>query len=156
MIRILAMTVAVCALFAAPAMASGAKGPDYEERVALAKKMHEISPARQQVEDAVNGVANRLPVDNQDGFKRQVMKSIDVAALETKSIETMADTFTKAELTRMLEYFSAPEAAQIKEKMKVYQSVMSPIIIQMLDKAAMEARTGGSAAPTPGAQPKKP
>lgn len=125
--------------FAAPAMA---QGDDFRERMALAQKMHEIRPAQKQIEDAVNTAANRLPASARDDFRAQMMKSIDVAALEKQSIEVMAQTFTRVELQKMVEYFGSPEAQGIAQKMVTYQSTMMPVITQMLDKAAMEARTG--------------
>ena len=127
--------------------AAADRGADYGARVALAQKMHEIRPAKKQVEDAVTAAASRLPAPNREDFKAQMMKSIDVAALEKRSIDVMAQTFTKAELEKMVGYFGSPEAQKIAEKLVVYQSVMMPEITKMLDKAAMEARTGAPATP---------
>lgn len=144
MMRILALFLVVMAAFVAqPVRAQdAAKGADYAERLALSQKMHEIRPAKKQIEDAVNMAANRLPAANRDDFRSQMMKSIDVTALEKRSIEVMADTFNKAELEKMVAYFGSPEAQAIAQKMALYQGVMMPVITQMLDKAAMEARMG--------------
>lgn len=147
MIRNLALSLGICAVLGlgAQAWAQGAKGPDYPERLGLAQKMHEIRPAKQQIEDAVNTAANRLPAAAREDFRAQMMRSIDIAALEKHSVEVMAETFTKAELEKMVGYFGTPEAQSIAQKMAIYQSIMMPVITQMLDKAAMEARTGTAA-----------
>ncbi|MBU0801101.1 MAG: DUF2059 domain-containing protein [Alphaproteobacteria bacterium] len=148
MTRILTLALFMCLSFAAPVWAQADNGADFADRMALATKMHEIRPSQKQIEDAVSTAANRLPVAARDDFKSQMMKSIDVAALEKQSIDVMAQTFSKAELTKMVEYFGTPEAQSIAQKMAIYQSIMMPVITQMLDKAAMEARTGAPA-PTP-------
>jgi hypothetical protein len=149
MTRLFALALFACFSFAVgPAYAQADNGPDYQQRLALAQKMHELRPARQQIEDAVTAAANRLPAANRDEFKTQMMKSIDVDALEKKSIEAMAQTFTKPELEKMIDYFGSPEAQSIAQKLLVYQSIVMPEITAMLDKAIMEARTG-SPAPAP-------
>lgn len=155
MIRVIILSLfAVCVAAAMPAFATSTtagNGPDYAERLQLATKMHEIRPAKEQVEQAVNAAANRLPQATRADFVKSMMKSIDVAALEKQSIEVMAQTFTKVELEKMIGYFGSPEAKAIAEKLAIYQAAMNPVIIQMLDKAAMEARTGA-----PGVKPETP
>lgn len=157
MIRVIVLSLfAACVAVAAPAFATSAgNGPDYAERLQLATKMHELRPAKEQVEEAVNAAANRLPQATRADFVASMMKSIDVAALEKQSIEVMAQTFSKVELEKMIGYFGSPEAKVIAEKLAIYQAAMNPVIIQMLDKAAMEARTGapGIKAPAPEAAP---
>jgi hypothetical protein len=143
MIRVILLSLfAVCVAAGTPVFAASGNGPDFAERLALAKQMHDLRPAKKQVEDAVNTAANRLPAANRDDFVKAMMKSIDVAALEKQSIDVMAQTFTKVELEKMISYFGSPEAEGIAKKLVIYQAAMNPVIIQMLDKAAMEARTG--------------
>lgn len=145
MTRLFALAIFACFAFVlSPAYAQTDNGADYAERLALAQKMHEIRPAKQQIEDAVTAAANRLPAANRDEFKAQIMKAIDVPMLEKKSIEAMAQTFTVPELKKMVDYFGSPEAQKIAEKLVVYQSIIMPEITAMLDKAIMEARTGGA------------
>jgi hypothetical protein len=148
MIRAITLSLfAVCLALAAPAFATSTtagNGPDYAERLQLATKMHEIRPAKDQVEQAVSAAANRLPQATRADFVASMMKSIDVAALEKQSIEVMAQTFSKVELEKMIGYFGSPEAKVIAEKLAIYQAAMNPVIVQMLDKAAMEARTGAA------------
>jgi len=145
---------AVCMAVAMPAFATSAgNGPDFAERLQLATKMHEIRPAKDQIAEAVNAASNRLPQATRADFGAAMMKSIDIPALEKQSIEVMAQTFTKVELEKMVSYFGSPEAKVIAEKLAIYQAAMNPVIIQMLDKAAMEARTGAPGVkPTEGAE----
>jgi hypothetical protein len=118
------------------------KGADYEQRLELAKKMSEISPTIDQVKAAINTGSQQIPADKREQFRAQMLKSIDVKAIEQHSAKTMAEIFTKPELEGMVAYYSSPEARSAAEKMPLYNAAMSPIVVQMLDKAAMEARTG--------------
>ena len=128
----------------AVAAAPAAQQPDdLEQRLDLAKKMHEIQPANAQVVKAIEQVSQQLPPQDREAFKNAMMKSIDDVKLETLSVKVMAETFTAPELERMLSYFSSPEARAISEKMPVYNGRMQPEIMKMLDAAMMAARTGG-------------
>jgi hypothetical protein len=109
----------------------------------LAKIMHEIKPARGQIETAIEMVARRLPSEQQQGFVERMNQVFDYKELEELSIQSMAEVFTQAELEKMVDYYGSKEAMSINEKMTVYQSVMQPEITKMLDEAIIEARTGG-------------
>lgn len=132
------------AVAAAPAIAAEAKPADMDQRLDLAKKMHEIQPASTQVVKAIEQVSMQLPPQDREAFKGAMMKSIDGEKLEGLSVQVMAETFAVPELERMLSYFSSPEAHAISEKMPVYNSRMQPEIAKMLDAAMMAARTGST------------
>lgn len=122
-----------------------AKQPsDMQERLALAQKMHEIQPASQQIDIAVSRVAQQMPEADRKPFHDNIMAAIDNKKLEELSIKTMADIFTKEELTLMVGYFSSPQAKSISEKMPMYQDILNPEIMKMLDAAMMKARTGAA------------
>ena len=132
---------------APPAAVAQEKPADMDQRLDLARKMHEIQPANAQVGKAIEQVSMQLPPQDREGFVSTMMKSIDGEKLEVLSVTVMAETFTVSELERMLSYFSSPEAHAISEKMPVYNSRMQPEIAKMLDAAMMSARTGSGAQP---------
>lgn len=141
-------------LIAFPAAAQDA-APDMgslDRRVELATKMHELRPAREQVDNAVEAVARRMPEDKRDAFRADMKKALDYKAVEKASIDAMAETFSEKELEAMVEYYSKPEARSISEKYSLYQARVSPQIVKMLDKAMMDAKTGGAKAPASPAQ----
>lgn len=117
---------------------------DMNARLNLAKVMHEIKPARQQIDVAIEMVSKRLPVDQREDFVGRMQKIFDYDKLEELSIKAMAEVFTEKELQKMVDYYGSKEAISADKKMPVYQSVMQPEITKMLDEALLEVRTGGA------------
>ena len=133
-------------VFSLPVNAQDATGNgDLQTRMNLAKVMHEIKPARGQVEMAIQMVAKRLAPEQQQAFIDRMNKAFDYKKLEELSVKSMAEVFTEVELQKMVDYYGSKEAKSADEKMPVYQSVMQPEITKMLDEAILEARTGGPA-----------
>lgn len=126
-------------LIGAPAFA---QDTDASERWALAEKVNAANPVTRQMEASVLRIATEWGLAEKEKFRREMMATIDLPAMEKASVQAMADTFTKEELTVMLEYYSRPEAAKIMEKMPVYQGLLQPGIAREIDKALMKLRTG--------------
>ncbi|MBI4030604.1 MAG: hypothetical protein HY370_02915 [Proteobacteria bacterium] len=153
--QIIRVWCVIVIMLAFPAMAqdSAGKPVDMAQRLDLAKKMHEIRPAKVQIEAAVEQLSQRIPPPDRPRFKDIMMKSMDFEKLDKLSVETMAEVFTAPELERMVGYFGSAEAASISQKMPVYQSIVQPEIAKMVDAAMMSARTGSS---VPGPQQSAP
>jgi hypothetical protein len=157
----------VLALFAAVSLtsfAARAQTPDPKdmaERHALAKKIHEIKPVREQVEVVIGEISQRLPEANREQFRQRMIEVFEFDTLEKTSEDAMAEVFTAAELKRMVEYFGSEEAKAIAQKMPIYQQLVQPEITKLVDKAMMTVRTGeaspltDTSAPAP-AQPATP
>lgn len=146
------LAMALCAFAGIAYAQESDHADDMQTRMNLAKMMHEIKPARGQVEDAIKAVAARLQPEQQQKFIERMIRIFDFERLEKISTEAMAEVFTEAELQAMVDYYGSTQARSITEKMPVYQSVMQPQITEMLDEAIIEARTGGPAdikPPTP-------
>ena len=122
-----------------------AQDSDLEQRTALAKKMHEIRPARTQVEEAVKQVMQNLPPEEQARMQNLADTAFDYQKLEDLSTQTMVDLFTVAELQRMVDYFGSEEAKAISKKLPQYQAKLQPEVIRMLDAALMVQKTSGPA-----------
>ena len=118
---------------------------DTAKKIELAKKMHEIRPAKAQVDEALDQVGRNLPPMERDKFLKMVEGAFDYAKLEKLSIDTMVELFTVAELEKMVEYFGSPEAKSIATKLPEYQKKIQPEIVRSLDAAMMAQRTGASA-----------
>lgn len=114
----------------------------YEERMALAKKMHELRPVREQVEEAINQYANTRPVEERESFKSAMRNVFNIKALEKISLDAYVETFTVEELRAMVEYYSKPEAKSASEKINNYAAILYPELMRMLDRAAIRVRTG--------------
>lgn len=112
------------------------------ERLELAKKINEVLPPARQIEQSLNQVADQWGLQEKDKFRREMMAEIDVAGIEKKSADTMAELFTKDELELMLAYYSSPLQVKIAEKMPVYQGLIQPFLSKEVDRALMKLRTG--------------
>jgi len=124
------------------AQAESPADPTYDERIALAKKMHELRPVREQVEQAINQYAQTRPQGERESFKSTMRNVFNMRALEKISIDAYAETFTAPELSAMVEYYSKPEAISAGEKFDNYAGIVYPEIVRMLDRAAIRVRTG--------------
>lgn len=113
----------------------------------LVEQMHKIRPAKDQVQDAVEQISKSLPPAERDKFLKMVESAFDYDALEKKSRDAMTSIFTVAELEKMVDYFSSPEAKSIGKKLPQYNDALRPDIMRMLDSAMMKGRTGATAQP---------
>lgn len=126
----------------APTQAPAQDPSDLDERTALAKKMHDINPARDQINGAIDDVAQSQPEAERETFKTAMRSILNYQAIEKISIDAMAETYTKAELEAMVEYYSKPEAKSAAKKDDLYNQKVYPEIGRMLDQAMMRIRTG--------------
>ncbi|MCB9988802.1 MAG: DUF2059 domain-containing protein [Rhodospirillales bacterium] len=118
---------------------------DMQKRLELARQMHIIKPVYQQVEAVVTQIVRNVPPEKQEEFVNAINQSVDNEKLEKISVEAMAETFTAAELEKMVAYFGSDEAKSITEKLPVYQAIVEPEIQKMMDAALMKLRTGAPA-----------
>lgn len=134
---------------AAPAAAAAVPAQDpatLDQRVALAKRWHELMPVpvRDQVNGAIDEVANTQPENEREIFRANMRNALNYQALEKISIDAMAEIYTVPELQARVDYYSKPEAQSAAKKDNSYAEKIYPEIIRMLDKAIMQARTGGT------------
>lgn len=130
---------------ASPALATDSGSE--EKRAELAEKMHEIRSARGQAEAAIEQLTAKMPEDKQEVFRTRLLQVFDVQALERSSVEAMAEVFTASELEKMIDYFGSEEGRRISEKMVIYQELVRPDLVLLLDEALMTIRTGDPEAP---------
>ncbi|MFP4313240.1 MAG: hypothetical protein ACLFR0_02830 [Alphaproteobacteria bacterium] len=116
---------------------------DFKKRLELARELHTIKPVKEQVDNAVESVAQRLPQAQREDFKMNMRNVLNYNSIRNISVNAMAETFTLEELEAMLEYNRKPEAQSANEKFPEYQEKVSPEIIRMIDKAIIKVRTGG-------------
>lgn len=139
--KFLFLLAALCVL-SVPALAQENAG-DPAKRLELAKKMHEINPTSEQINAAIDDVAQVQPETEREAFKLAMRNALNYEALDKISTDAMAETYTEAELAAMVEYFSKPEAKSAAKKEEQYNSKVYPEITRMLDQAMMRVRTGG-------------
>jgi hypothetical protein len=115
-----------------------------DQRLALAKKMHDIRPTRDQVYIAIDQVASGQPENEREPFRQAMRNILNYKAIEKISIDAMAETYTPAELTAMVDYYSKPEAKSASDKDQAYAAKVYPEIVRMLDQAMMRVKTGAA------------
>lgn len=123
--------------------AVAAENSNMAEKIELATKMHQINPAREQIDMAINKVATAIPDAARDDFLLSVREAMDYDLVERESINAMAEVYTVEELRAMVAYYTSPEAVHLKERSKQYEEIFSPKVYEMLDRSIMKARTGG-------------
>ena len=122
------------------------------ERLELSKQMHKIWPIRQKVESALDAVSERISEKDRLKFKSGMRRAIDFDKLEEASIQAMADIYSVAELEKMIEFYGSKEGRSISVKTGDYEKSLQPLMIQMMDKALLDAKMGSQ--PGPQSHPK--
>jgi len=115
---------------------------DEKDRLELSKKMHEIWPIRQKIENALDVISQRLPQQERLKFKGAMRRSFDFDVLEKASIDAMADIFSEKELEKMIDFYGSKEGRSVSHKTSDYERALQPVIVKMMDKALLNAKMG--------------
>ena len=145
--------IAALVLLATPAFAQGeaatttdapaaAEAAIPASRLELAQKMHEIWPIRTRMETAIDSIAEGFPAEKQPEIKAAMRKSMKFDQLEEASVKAMAETFTEEELKEMITFYGSETGRSISAKTGLYEDALRPIMMQMVDKAMLDLRTG--------------
>ncbi len=112
------------------------------KRLELAGKMHEIWPIRTRIEAALEAASQNFPVERQSEVKAAMRKSIKFDQVEEASKRAMAETFTEEELEAMITFYGSEAGRAVSAKTGDYEAALRPVLIEMLDKAMLDLRTG--------------
>jgi len=115
---------------------------NYEERLELSRKMHEIWPIRPKIENALEVVSQQVELTRRLEFKSGMRKAIQYDALEEASIDAMADIFTADELKAMINFYGSKEGRSVSFKTTDYEKALIPLMTQMVDKALLDLKLG--------------
>lgn len=115
---------------------------NYEVRLELSEKMHEIWPIRPRIESALDDIAEQIPPGDQLKFKAAMRKAIEFQALEQASIDAMADIFSEKELEAMIAFYGSKEGRSVSHKTGDYEKALQPVMIKMIDKALADVKLG--------------
>lgn len=111
--------------------------PAIEKRLVLARKMHEIRPAKDQINETIDRAVAMMPEDQRADMRDKMQKAIDYKTIEQTSIDAMAEIFTEAELQKMIAWYGSPEALAVAKKIPLYQQKIAPEIIKSLSTVVM-------------------
>lgn len=115
---------------------------NYEERLELSRKMHEIWPVRPKVEAALEAVSAQMDAADRPKFKAAMRSAIKFQALEEASVDAMADIFTVKELEAMIAFYGSKEGRSVSHKTSDYEKALGPVMIKMIDKALLDIKLG--------------
>jgi hypothetical protein len=115
---------------------------NYEERLDLARKMHEIWPIRPRIEAALDSLSEQVDAANRAKFKAAMRQAIKFEALEEASVDAMADIFTVKELQAMIEFYGSKEGRSVSHKTEDYERAIQPVMTRMLDKSLLDVKLG--------------
>ena len=115
---------------------------DYEERLNLSRKMHEIWPVRPKVETALDIFAEQIEPQERAAFKAAMRKAIKFKALEEASVDAMADIFSIKELEAMIAFYGSKEGRSVSHKTGDYEKALEPVLVEMIDKALLNVKFG--------------
>ncbi len=115
---------------------------DYEQRLTLAREMHEIWPTRPKIESVLDNVVQRAPAQERLRIKAALRKAIKFDALDEASIDSMAEIFTIKELQAMISFYGSKEGRSVSFKTDDYEKSLQPILSKMMDKALLDIKLG--------------
>ncbi len=115
---------------------------NYEERLELSRKMHEIWPIRPKVESALEQISEQIEPQERLSFKAGMRKAIEFDALEEGSIDAMADLFSAKELEAMIAFYGSKEGRSVSHKTGDYEKALIPLVTKMIDKALLYVKLG--------------
>lgn len=115
---------------------------NYEERLELSRKMHEVWPVRPRVESALEVLSEQIEPANRTKFKAGMRRAIKFEALEEASIDAMADIFTVEELQAMIDFYGSKEGRSVSHKTDDYERAIQPVLTRMLDKSLLDVKLG--------------
>jgi hypothetical protein len=112
------------------------------ERMALARELQKFRPAKLQTEAAIDRFLRAAPPSQQDILRTKLNAVINYKALDIASVDAYAEIYTEEELRAMIAYYGSAAGKSASEKSGQYAARIYPQIIQMLDKALMDMKTG--------------
>jgi hypothetical protein len=142
--RIIAGVACALLVLATPHVKAEDAG-DLEARLELAQRMLDVQPVHPQVEAAVDAYVQSnmaaFSKGDQEIFRAAMLNVMNPAALEKTVLNSYADTYTRAELAAMVEYYEKPEARSASLKQQEFVAKIYPEIIKMLDQAVIRIRS---------------
>lgn len=115
---------------------------NYEERLKLARDMHEIWPIRPKIEAALDKISEQIEIQERLRFKAGMRKAIQFEALEEASVDAMADIFSAKELEAMIAFYGSKEGRSVSHKTSDYERAIEPVMVKMIDKALLDIKLG--------------
>lgn len=110
-----------------------------QEKKILATRLHQVKPVKPIIDAAIYALSSQVLEKDRESFVNTLMLATDYDAVERASIESMAKTFTTAELKTMLTYYSSDEARSAEGKMQAYLNGLQDSIQKAIDRGVLKS-----------------
>lgn len=123
-----------------PATVVSQASDDLQNRLALARELHDIKHVKDHIRETITAASVNLPVVEREDFKKYMELKIDFDDLEKKSIQYTAEIYTAAELQAMIDYFGSTEGRSAEVKGEEYAKKFGAEVRKTIDQAIMAAK----------------
>ena len=106
-----------------------------ETRRKEAERYLQVSPPKALFEDMADKMAETLPADQREQFKKVMTTQVDIAALSKAMIDAMVKNFTTEELKALADFYGSPVGKSAMQKFGAYMADVMPAIQAEMLKA---------------------
>src|SRR5215467_4290600 len=107
-----------------------------ETRRKEAERYLQVSPPKTLFEDMADKMAETLPADQREQFKKMMTTQIDIAALSKAMTDAMVKDFTTEELKALADFYGSPVGKSAMKKFGAYMADIMPVVQAEIMKAA--------------------
>ena len=107
-----------------------------EARRKEAERYLQVSPPKALFEDMADKMAETVPADQREQFKKVMTTQVDIAALSKAMVDAMVKNFTTDELKALADFYGSPVGKSAMQKFGAYMADIMPVVQAEIVKAA--------------------
>jgi hypothetical protein len=107
-----------------------------ETRRKEAERYLQVSPPKALFEDMADKMAETLPADQREQFKKVMTTQVDIAVLSKAMTDAMVKNFTTEELKALADFYGSPVGKSAMQKFGAYMADIMPVVQAEIMKAA--------------------
>ena len=107
-----------------------------EARRKEAERYLQVSPPKALFEDMADKMAETVPADQREQFKKVMTTQVDIAALSKAMVDAMIKNFTTDELKALADFYGSPVGKSAMQKFGAYMADIMPVVQAEIIKAA--------------------
>ena len=111
-----------------------------ETRRREAERYLQVSPPKALFEDMADKMAETLPADQREQFKKVMTTQVDIAALSKAMTDAMVKNFTTEELKALADFYGSPVGKSAMQKFGAYMADIMPVVQAEIMKAAAKMK----------------
>lgn len=129
-------------------------------RTMLAQDLLKVQSMDSIFADIIESMARSVPQNEQARLRDYMQKNLDVASIRASAVQSLAKTFTVAELAAMVEFYGSDEGQSIQKKLGPYMADLSPALQSTMQSAMAKYRqqypaSNASSTPAPANPPNR-